>query len=97
MPVTYLRSAQDPSGTPEAISRAEIAVFLLLVGAPAARAQEQPAAEKLERQGFSASDVQILYGWHFKEPDISVGKQHGFEVHVLDRVEPGTSPIWVAP
>lgn len=48
-----------------------IVVFLLLVGARLARAQENPAAPKQETQGFSSSDIQILYGWNFKEPGLS--------------------------
>ena len=46
-----------------AIPRGSIAVFLLLVGAPIARAQET--------QGFSFSNVQIGYGWNFNEPGIA--------------------------
>jgi nucleoside-specific outer membrane channel protein Tsx len=47
---------------------AAVAVFLLFVGAPVTRAQEKP---KPAAQAFSASTVQILYGWNFKEPGLS--------------------------
>ena len=47
-------------------------VFLLLFGAPVARAQEKPAAAPPETQNFSSSNVQVLYGWTFKEPGLSL-------------------------
>ena len=48
-----------------------VIVFLLLFGAPVARAQEKPAAAPPETQNFSSSNVQVLYGWTFKEPGLS--------------------------
>jgi nucleoside-specific outer membrane channel protein Tsx len=46
-------------------------MFMLLVGPHVALAQEQPPAPKPEPQGFSSSNVQILYGWNFNEPGLS--------------------------
>src|SRR4029079_16340043 len=46
-------------------------MFMLLVAPHVALAQEKPPAPNPEPQGFSSSNVQILYGWNFNEPGLS--------------------------
>jgi len=53
------------------IPRTTIVVFLLLVGIQAAQAQQNPAPPTQDTQGFSFSNLQIAYGWNFREPGIS--------------------------
>ena len=60
-----------PNGRLKWLCTTAVIVLVLLIATPVALAQEQPAAPKPEPQGFSSSNVQILYGWTFKEPGLS--------------------------